>query len=179
MDAQLEKLVRKVAILAQQKFSIEYGIHPYFYGEREGKKRIIFDPMSMGVLPEGEELNSTTKAAIVGSAEMIFAMYKVDRYVYVAEAWMLATEFGATKEEIKEGMKIGARNSPKRVEVIHYEAEDMDKHAISGHQSIIRPAGGVPYLDDDLTLHDTSEWESTGRFSHLLEFRKFVEARSK
>ena len=113
-------------------------------------------------------------------AQMAFAMYKVKRYVYASEAWMLSTTEGGEEKEALEIARILAAggdlsNHPKRIEVINYEAEDIAGNAISARQSIVRPAGSPPYLFDDLTLEDTTHHEMSGRFTHLLDFRKHLD----
>ncbi len=170
MDQELEKLARKVMRIAEQRFNRDEGLHPLFYGVKDNNTRFVFDPHRLGL---AEEYDERTKTVIVDMVQMLFALYSVKRYVYVSEAWALFTEYGATAEEIAAAVTIGASRHPKRVEIIAIEAEDLDGNKIHGHQSIIRPAGGAPYLDDDLTLKDSSGWETTGRFTGLLEFRKF------
>lgn len=176
MNTKLERLVRKVAILAGQKFEQGAGLHPFFYGIQDDGKRFIFDPYALGLLPYDMDYDGALKQAISNCAEMLFAMHKVKRYVYVSEAWMLTYDKNVTPEEIEKAMKEGVSNHPKRVEVIIFQAEDMDGNAISGVQSIVRPSLGQPYLDDDLKLEDATKWESTGRFTHMLAFRKYHES---
>jgi hypothetical protein len=174
MNTKLEKLTRKVAVLAEQIFNSEGAVRPYFYGQTK-KKRCIFDPDRAGVI---KNFDDKEKTIVSGMAELLFALFEVDRYVYIAEAWMLWADNAEEAKEIQkvlDGVVKGVRNHPKRIEVVTFQAEDIDGNSISGYQSIIRPAGFKSYLDDDLTLNDSSEWQSTGRFTHLLEFRKHID----
>lgn len=177
MDKKLERLVRKVAILAQQRYATIGYMAPLFYGIRDNGSRFIFDPDALGLI-EGD-YDRQTKDAVVNCVQMLFALHHIRQYVYASEAWMVATSFGTTQKEILELAKdqVSISKHPKRVEVLIFEAEDMEGNRISGRQSIIRPAGQKPYLDDDLELEDATEWDTTGRFTHLLAFRKFYDKR--
>jgi hypothetical protein len=167
----LEEMIRKAAVIVEQKFAQDEAMAPYFYTELESGKRWLFD--AGNVLEQFPWIEPIKDAFSMGM-QMIFAMQKVDRYVMVMEAWAVG-HVNMTKEE-KDALDLwiasgkSASQHPQRYEIIQYQAEDIDGIELTARQDIIRPAGGKPYLGELEIQREVVE--SKGRFVRMLEFRK-------
>jgi hypothetical protein len=100
----------------------------------------------------------------------LFSMRDVIRYVFVSEAWTVDTT-DANEAEI--ARRLGARNHPRRVEVVAFSGEDHESRNLTARRRIIRPQNAKPYLGP---LEWDEPWDqSEGRIVGLLPIKGTVQ----
>lgn len=150
------------------------------------RERKQVPPRFIGILPNGDLIrvteklinalgidfnNGAHKARLGEVLRSVFAYGGIIQYLHYCEVWVVEEN---TPEGIKRrrrridlGIDVKPSDDPNKFEAIHYLAEDKDNQ-VSGRQSIIRPAGKDPWLDDDLEIF---RGKFDGRFAGMFNYQ--------
>ena len=108
------------------------------------------------------------KANAVALVKVLFAKHKVDRYVFMDEAWILeAHDRIPSREEMQRIQREGLEHHPDRREILMFSAEDRRGNRLMAHRFILRPERGKAKLSP-LKVIDWTEGETKGRMVGLL-----------
>lgn len=134
--------------------------------ERQFAARGFLSPMWHAVTADGEHIiNGAPHEDKDLSVAMICALFEladVVRYVYIDEAWTVRTTSNAEADEVQ---RTGAKNHPRRREVVLITGEDCECRQVVARRDIVRPARGKPYLGPLKILRPE---QSEGRMVGLL-----------
>lgn len=169
MAQTLEELIRSCAKDAEKEMLRLGGVPPLFMGITKGGQKLKITNRMLENL--GLDINDGhDKDKMARLIRVLFNACGAEQYVHVCEVWMVREDDSEEGERLKAGgrPKLMPRDDPRRYESVMIYAEDRSGGQLIGHQSIIRPSLGQPYLDDDLTVGAQESF--TGRFAGVLKY---------
>jgi hypothetical protein len=94
------------------------------------------------------------KDVAVALMRAFFAMRRIQRYVFIDEAWMVVArdENESRARRLDEWKTRGIADHPDRQEIVLFSAEDADLGMITAHRVIERPPGAIPILAPSRSL---------------------------
>jgi hypothetical protein len=147
-EQQLRELIEISSKNAERDFAKHGRLEPAWYCV-DGDDRGMFLP--------SPSVDKDTAAALMRA---LFVMHGVKRYVFVDEAWMVATQ-NPSDQQLKDYER-GIAEDPNRMEIVMFSGEDRDA---GGHRFILRPPGRRAHLGP-LTVERYEH--SGGRFVGML-----------
>jgi hypothetical protein len=143
-SAQAEKLFRKDGV-----------IYPIYHCIKKDGETLIVPPLH------------DSKDVAVAMMKALFVIEKIDRYVFIDEAWMLdAAASGVEGIDLERVRREGVKDHPDRREIVMFSAENRRGEMLTGRRFILRPEHGKPTLSP---LHIDPPYDhSEGRMVGLL-----------
>lgn len=155
MEKTLDHLIRDASKRAAKNLHRQGGQPITFIGYRaDGEIGFMIDQQTMLELGIGP---AEDKDFVVFVVKNFLKTLGCTQLVTLSEAWRVRHPLGdgpVDEKEFEKAFPAGLEDHPERVDIIHYMAEDYDGNRLCGDQSIIRPAGAKPYLDNDLEIVD-------------------------
>ncbi len=135
LDMPLQDFVRQIDKICCDRFANEGELSPIYFA--------LDNDNNVGVIP----VPPLSKDQTVALMRKLFVDLKIQRYVFVCEAWSAFGEGDNKKlEEFAENNSL--EHWEGRNEIIMYAAEDLQEGMQMGHRIIRRAEGAPPQLSD-------------------------------
>jgi hypothetical protein len=144
--------------------------------EKIFRRTRVLLPMYHAITTDGETMilqpPPGNKDISVAMVKAWMQIQRVDRYVFMDEAWMVDDSRGQFGLDVaKMQREGGASNHPERREIVMFSAENRRGEMLTAKRFILRPEVGKPTLSR-LEIDDMTGVTSEGRMVGLLQWEK-------
>lgn len=175
----LQQMLDRIRAEAAKLYAREQTLVPVFIGVRPDDSELIIRagdagvPTNLGARPDDSINDDGTvvptpeaKNALNDYVRARFAAANVQLYGMAMECWVLERRH---EGEFENFGRRGISQEPDRFEALWFSSEDRAGARMAGRQSIIRPRGKDPFLDDDFQSLDDYPSVDGARFVGLLK----------
>lgn len=151
----LKSLIEFASVQAENIFGKTGELYPMYHCiKADGETRIVHYDKDLSV----------------GLIKAWFVIENVDRYVFMAESWIVPDSRGQLRLDVEKIRREGVRNHPERREIVMFSAENIRGEMLTAKRFILRPEIGKPQLAP-LKIDEPFEY-SGGRMVGLLNWQE-------